>query len=269
METIKSIEPPPGMLVRFISDLHYGHERCEAPAPAQLAEMLLSDNVGMLVVVGDLAETRQCAWQEQGKKLREELRRECRNRGVELIEISGNHDPDVPPLLINFWGGKVVAMHGHALYREVAPWSWEYLRNKQKCKTLIASYRDREHNLKDRLELSREMCQLTTPILRREGIRNKYLRGFMHCFWPPQRPFNIVWTWLTCSRRAELFARRYFPQAEVLILGHFHRFGNWKSKHRHILNTGAWFRHATPYRVDMQDARVLSYEKISIDRDNH
>lgn len=264
MPTIESIDPAPGTLVRFISDLHYGHERCEAPPPAELAELLLRDGVGMLVVVGDLAETRKCLWQESGKKLRNELREECRRRGVQLVEISGNHDPDIEPLLVRFWGGRVVAMHGHALYREVAPWSWEYLRNKEKCRALIASYRERDHELPARLELSREMCQLTTPILRREGIRNKYLRGFMHCFWPPQRPLNIVWSWLSCAHRAENFARRYFPEAEVVVLGHFHRFGNWRMRHRHILNTGAWFRHASPYYLDMKDAQVLAYKRISL-----
>ncbi len=268
MPTIESIDPPAGVLVRFISDLHYGHERCEAPEPSILAEHLLKDGVGMLVVVGDLAETRNCAWQQRGKALREELRTECNRRGVRLIEISGNHDPDVAPLLIRFWQGRVVAMHGHALYREVAPWSWEYLRNKKICRNLIERYREQDHILTARLELSREICQLTAPILRREGIHNKYLRGFLHCFWPPQRPISIVLSWLTCRHRAEQFARTYFPECEVMILGHFHRFGNWKHR-RHILNTGAWFRHATPYCVDMKDGQVLAYRKVRLKSPSH
>lgn len=262
MPTIETINPPAGMLVRFISDLHYGHERCEAPAPAELAARMTQGGVGMLVVVGDVAETRQCAWQAEGMKLREALREACRELGVELVEISGNHDPDTEPLLIRFWNGRVVAMHGHALYKEVAPWSWEYLRNKEKCRDLIRNFPHTE--LPERLELSRHMCRLTAPILRREGIRNKYLRGFLHCFWPPQRPCRIVWSWLTCARRAENFARRYFPEAETVILGHFHRFGNWHFGKRHILNCGAWFKHATPYCVDMQDGRFLSYRKINL-----
>jgi exonuclease SbcD len=232
----------------------------------QLKELL--QGVSILVVVGDMAETRPCCWQEQGVVAREELRALCRENGVELVEISGNHDPDTPILLASFWGGRVVAMHGHALHKEVAPWSWEYLHNKNKCRRLIEQYRERDHNLTARLELSREMCQLTTPILRREGIRNKYLRGFMHCFWPPQRPLNIVLSWLTCRHRAEHFARTYFPDCEVMILGHFHRFGNWKH-HRHILNTGAWFRHATPYCVDMRDGQVLAYRKVQLKSPSH
>ncbi len=262
MPGIVNITPPAGTLVRFISDLHYGHERCEAPPPAQLAAQMQGDGVDMLVVVGDLAETRSCAWQAEGMRLREELRTECRKRGVELVEISGNHDPDTEPLLVRFWGGRVVAMHGHALYKEVAPWSWEYLRNKEKCRELIRSFPHAK--LSERLELSRRMCQLTAPILRREGIRNKYLRGFLHCFWPPQRPCRIVWSWLTCTRRAEKFARRYFPEAETVILGHFHCFGNRIFGKRRILNCGAWFKHATPYCVDMRDGSFLSHRKIHL-----
>lgn len=261
MSCITDIEPAPGTLVRFISDLHLGHERSEAPAVKDLAPLL--QGVGILVVAGDLAETRSCAWQERGMAAREELRALCRHHGVQLVEIAGNHDPDVPTLLVRFWGGRVIAMHGHALHKEAAPWSWEYLLNKEACQALIASHPAADTDLDCRLELSRAMCQLTPPIMRREGIRNPLLRGFMHCFWPPQRPLGIVWGWLTCARRCENFTRRFFPQAEVVIFGHMHRFGNWRFGKRRILNTGAWFRHATPYVVDMRDAQILSYKKVS------
>lgn len=261
MPTIETIEPPAGCIVRFVSDLHLGHERCEAPDITELANTL-THGCNMLVLVGDTAETRVCDWQQRGMHLRDELRRACRAKGVETVEIAGNHDPDTEPLLIRFWGGKVVAMHGHALYKEVAPWSWEYLNFKKECHSLIRSYQHCDTHLESRLELSRAMCQLTPPILRRNGIRNKYLRGLLHCFWPPQRPFNIIRCWLTCGKRANRFARRFFPDAHTLVLGHFHRSGHWKFGHRHIFNTGAWFRHASPYLLDMQDARVLQYKKL-------
>lgn len=262
MEIIRNIDPPPGMRVRFISDLHYGHERCQAPEPQDLAPLL--EGVGMLVVAGDLAETRPCVWQERGCALRQQLRSLCAEKGVELAEIAGNHDPGDAPLLIRFWGGRVVAMHGHALYKEVAPWSWEYLNFRKKAKELIAQYPDSDTLLDSRLRLSSAMCQLTPPLMRRNGIRNPLLRGLLHCFWPPQRPALIVWGWLTCGRRAERFARKFFPEAETLIMGHFHRSGSWQFGKRRIFNTGAWFKHASPYYVDMQDARVLAYKKVSL-----
>lgn len=259
MSCIIDIEPPPGCTVRFISDLHLGHERCEAPPVAQLAPLL--QGVGMLVIVGDLAETRECAWQQAGMEQREALRSLCREQGVQLVEISGNHDPDIPALMARFWNGRVVAMHGHALHKTGAPWSWEYLRNKKACHKLIAAYPGADDNLETRLELSRAMCQLTPPIMRREGIRNPLLRGFMHCFWPPQRPAGIVWSWLTCGLRCENFIRRFQPQAKVVIFGHLHRSGCWKYGSRCHLNTGAWFKHATPYVIDMVDSRVIHYQK--------
>ena len=223
----------------------------------------LLQGADMLVIAGDLAETRRCTWQEAGMEAREKLRELCRSRGVILIEISGNHDPDTPALLARFWGGRVVAMHGHALYKEVAPWSWEYLRHKKECRQLIQDYPDSDSNLESRLELSRSMCQLTAPIMRREGIRNPLLRSFMHCFWPPQRPASIVWSWLTCGLRAELFARKFFPEAEILIFGHMHRSGCWRFGKRKIFNTGAWFRHASPYVIDICDSRIIAYQKAA------
>lgn len=260
MADVIHIEPQPGTLVRFISDLHYGHERCQAPAPEQL--MADMDGVGMLVVAGDLAETRPCRWQQRGTELREQLRACCRSRNIELVELAGNHDPDTPALAASFWQGRVVAMHGHALYKEVAPWSWEYLRNREKCRALIASYPDCDTDLGQRLALSRAMSTYTPPILRREGIRNRHLRGFLHCFWPPQRPWGIVCSWLTCARRAARFMHSFFPKAQFLIFGHFHRSCNRTFGTLRILNTGAWFRHATPYAVDMQDGKFIAYRRL-------
>lgn len=263
MPTIRNINPPPGKTVRFISDLHYGHERCEAPAPAELARTLLT-GIDILVVAGDLAETRPGPWRHSGEQFREQLRTECHNRKIELVELAGNHDPDTECLMVRFWEGRVVAMHGHALYKEVAPWGWEFLHHKDTCRKLI---RETPHDtLEGRLELSRKMSLLLKPMMRRENIRNKYIRGFLHCFWPPQRPWNIIFCWLNCAGKAERFARRFFPEAEVVILGHFHRSGEWKFGRRRIFSCGAWFKHATPYCVDMKDARILGYTKLQTSR---
>lgn len=261
MPIIEDIDPPPGMKVRFISDLHYGHERSQAPLPQDLGDLL--QGIGMLVIVGDLAETRPCPWQQKGLSLRQELREACQQAGVRLIEISGNHDPDIEPLLIRFWGGKVIAMHGHALYKEGAPWSWEYLHFKKKCQELMQRHPLSDTCLNDRLELSRAMCQLTPPIMKRRPCRIACLNSLLHCFWPPKRPLMILWGWLSCGRKAEAFARQFFPQAETVVMGHFHRSGHWRYGKRHIYNTGAWFTHATPYVLDMQDAHLLSYKKFS------
>lgn len=260
MPLILDIEPPPGALVRVISDLHLGHERCELRDWSRLEALLAG--VHTLVVAGDLAEGRVCAWRERGQALRDELRERCRSRGVQLVELAGNHDPETEPMLARLWGGRVTIMHGHCLFKVVAPWSWEYLHHKAACRALIARFPDCEHDLRSRLKLARAMSRLTPPVMRREGIRNPLLRGLLHCFWPPQRPLSIILCWLLCGRLAERFARRFFPQTQVLIFGHFHRGLCRRYGQRLICNTGAWFRHASPYYVDLRDGAFVRYRRV-------
>ncbi len=256
---ILRLAPSPGTRVRVLSDLHLGHERCEVPSVQALAPLL--EGVDMLVIAGDLAECREGEWQSIGYTRRQEVIELCRQHGVELITLAGNHDPDAGSLQLELWGGKVVIMHGHALYKTSSPWGWEYLRNKERFHECIARFPNCDRSLEERLELSSRLSRLTTPVMRRKGIRNRHLRGLLHCFFPPRRPLAIVWCWLTCGWRTERFARRFFPQAEVVVLGHFHRSGRWSYGKRTIVNTGAWFRHATPWLADLKDGKLVDYRK--------
>lgn len=260
MALILDIEPPPGCQVRFISDLHLAHKRSLAPTPRELLSHM--EGVGMLVLCGDTGETREtCVERDRSIALRAELRRLCIERGIQLVELAGNHDPDTEPMLARLWGGKVVAMHGHQLMPAVSPWSREYLRCKQQVQSILHAYPHAEHDLTANLEraaaVARELSR-RVPGPTQRGGRNPF-REFYHCFWPPQRPLRIVSAWLTCGRRAESWARRFTPEAELLIIGHYHRSGRWQFGSRTILNTGAWFEHARPYAVDVCDARLLRH----------
>ncbi len=257
---ILELDPPPGTRVRVLSDLHLAHERSEAPTPEQLLRLM--QGVDILVIAGDLAESRESQWQESGLSMREGLQALCRQNGVTLIPLAGNHDPDAGPLLLKLWGGKVAIMHGHALYKQGSPWGWEYLMHKDIFHACVARYPNCNSSLTERLELSAEICQLTVPIMQRhDKVSNRHLRSLLHCFYPPQRPLAIVWSWLTCGWRSNAFAERFFPEAEVVILGHFHRSGRWQYGKRTIVNTGAWYKHATPYVADLQDGRLVSYRR--------
>ena len=260
MPTVICHEPEPGERVRFVSDLHLGHERCCLPA-AELLPGLVS-GCDTLVLNGDMAETRPCEWRERALALRARLLEQCERAGVRTILLAGNHDPDVPPMLLKLWGGSVAAMHGHALYREVAPWSWEYLRHKQECRALIAAHPEADDDLAARLELSRAMSMLHRPIMRRSSALPGPLRSLMHCFWPPERPWAIVRCWLRSAALANAFAEHYLPGVRTLVLGHFHRSGQWQFPRCRVYNTGAFFKHATPFFLDLQDGRVLHYAPV-------
>ena len=267
MPRILDIDPTAGCLVRFLSDLHLAHKRSLAPTPQELLAHM--DGVGMLVLCGDTAETREtCVERDRSIAMRDELRRLCSQRGIELIELAGNHDPDLEPMLARFWGGRVIAMHGHALLKVVSPWSREYMRCKPRVQAILEEHPRAEEDLEANLErtacVARELSH-RVPGPTRRGGRNPF-HEFYHCFWPPQRPLSIVTSWLTCGRKAEQWARRFVPEAELLIIGHFHRSGRWQYGRRTILNVGAWFEHATPYVVDVKDAQLLRYEPLPVVR---
>lgn len=258
MPYIIDIEPPPGCLVRFISDLHLAHKRSTAPTPAQLLEHM--EGVGMLVLCGDTVELREHGpIEEKSLACREELRQLCEQKGIRLIEIAGNHDPYVEPMLVRFWGGKVAATHGHAVLDVVSPWSREYLEHKEAVHAILAA-QPNPPSLEARLERTRLVAlELARQIPERHKKRRGILQELRHCFWPPGRPLRIVWNWLTCCARTERWMHRYMPDTELLVFGHFHRSGRWHRGKLTLLNTGAWFEHATPYAVDMKDGQLLRY----------
>ncbi len=258
---VLSLSPEAGALVRIISDLHYGHPRCEAPPPEQLVEQMRVDSVDILVVAGDLAETRplhHCY--EQGCAMRDDLRTACARAGIQLIELAGNHDPDAPHMLLRLWQGHTIVLHGHMLFDEVAPWGWEYLGNRASSDAIIASYPERHCDLASKMELAQRLSLAHAPIHRaRVQTPLRALNKLLHCFWPPARPYQIVRAWMTAAGRAERFARVFAPDCEQLVFGHFHRCGSWQRGGRHIYCMGAWFHHARPAYLDIKDKKVIRY----------
>ncbi len=255
---IRHYTPAAGARVRIISDLHYGHEKCQAPPPSELVAMM--QGVDVLIVAGDLAETRISAWQARGIALREEMRQCCQSAGIELIEIAGNHDPDIPDQMLSLWDGQIIVIHGHQLFDEIAPWGWEYLDDKKGCHEFIAQFPQRASVLSQRLQLAQELSVRVQPKLhRKKKLGIKLIDHALHCFWPPQRPFNILMAWATASRRAEQFAQAFVPDCKAIVFGHCHRLGQWKKGNRHLYTTGAWFKHAHPAFLDLQDGKIIRY----------
>lgn len=260
MPAVLHLNPPRGCVVRVLSDLHLAHKRGRAPDVPALAESMRG--VDMLILAGDTAETREaCAERELSMQRREQLRRECRQRGIQLVELAGNHDPDIEAQLALLWNGSVAVMHGHSLIPCVSPWSREYLACADEVKRMIAASPAAERDLAARLALTRDISLLLgrhVPPPQRERRRG-LLREAHHCFWPPQRPLSIVTAWLTCGRRAHAFCDRFLPGVQLLVIGHFHRSGQWSNGTRRVLNTGAWFEHATPFAADLCDGRLIRY----------
>lgn len=248
---IKELFLSPGDRARFISDIHFGHAKALVKEPEELAFLL--DGCSHLVVCGDLSETRECSCRTEGLEKRARFLQMCREAGVQTILLAGNHDPDEEVGLLKVQGGRICALHGHALFKVAAPWGWEYLKNKQACRDLISAFPEADTDLESRLELARAMSVVVPPIdtqSRKSG--NKLVRFLTHSAWPPERPVQIILAWLTMMMRMRKFADRFFPEAETVIFGHLHRrLVREKRGGRLYVNLGACFRHARCYAADV------------------
>ncbi len=252
---VRELNPAPGERVRVISDLHLGHERTSVGDLDALRPLMRGCRY--LVVAGDLAETRACEFQAEGLRLKARFEAMCREEGAEVFATAGNHDPNESIHLLRLWNGRAAVFHGHALFKVGAPWGWEYLNHKEACRQLIAAHPRCDADLEDRLLLARDMALLAPPVLRRaHPSRFAPIRFLQHCAWPPSRPLTILAAWATMGRRVHAFAERFFPEARIVCFGHFHRRAVWNKRGRLYVNTGAFFRHARPWAVDLVDGNV-------------
>lgn len=260
---IRHLEPEPDERIRLISDVHLGHVRSTVENVETLRPLL--HGCDRLIVCGDLAETRACAFQAKGMAMKRDFASMCREEGVILHTLAGNHDPLEETSVLKLYGGSVVALHGHALYKVGAPWGWEYLNHKQACRDLIARHPMSDTDLEDRMALAREMALLSPPVLQRPRVsKNRVLRFLAHCGWPPSRPIAILRAWMTMSSLMHRFTEQFFPEARIVCFGHFHRPGQWKRAGRLYVNTGAFFKNARPSIVDLSDGRVTGIHTGSL-----
>lgn len=262
---IQELALAPGERARFISDIHFGHAKALVREPEELAFLL--EGCTHLVVCGDLSETRESPYQSEGLEKRGRFLQMCRDAGVQPVLLAGNHDPDEKAALLKLQGGRICALHGHALFREVAPWGWEYLKNKQASRELIAAFPEADTDLLRRLELARAMSLLVPPIYTRSRVyRNKLVRFLTHSAWPPERPAQILLAWLTMMRRMRKFADCFFPESEVVIFGHLHRRAvTGRGKGRLYVNLGACFHHAKCYVADVMAEGGVSIRSYTPD----
>lgn len=245
-----------GGRIRFISDLHLGHPGSLLKSPEDFAFLL--EGCDTLVVCGDFSEARPCAYQEEGARLRAVFEGMCVERNVRLATLCGNHDPSEPEAFATARKGKILALHGHQLYKKVAPWGREYLLHKKEAKKIMAQFPNAEGNLDSLLERTRAMSLFTPPVLRKKETAGSGLYDlFKNACWPPARPFNILFSWLTMRGKIDRFTKQFFPNAEIVCFGHLHRRDIFTRGGKVYINTGALFKHARAFSVDVTDGEII------------
>ena len=223
--------------VRILSDLHLGHKISRIDKISALRPLIAG--AGTVVFNGD-------TWQELAKPyltrssaLLDELKTLCAEENVETVFLSGNHDPGWPGRgWVELAGGKLIVMHGDALLFDGSPWKREILVHGERVLELWRQNPLADHDAEARLrvarEIARELCSVEYPSGRR------FIERAWDALLPPKRAVKMVEAWLTQGAAGAKFCESYFPHAEVLVIGHFHRAGCWGNTGRRVINTGSF-----------------------------
>ena len=244
--------------VRILSDLHFGH-RVSRIAEVECLRPLIQ-GAGTVIFNGDTWQELARPYRETSQRMLDELKRLCADEGVEAVFLSGNHDPGWPgPGWIELAGGRIVVTHGDALLFASSPWKREILRCGDKVGELWQAHPqawvDAEERLRVAREIAREMSSVEFP--RGRGLLHRVVDAAI----PPQRALYMMDAWLRQGEAGMDFCRRYFPKAEVLVMGHFHWPGSWRKDGILTLNTGAFMNPSRARWVEWREG-WLEYGKV-------
>lgn len=223
--------------VRVLSDLHLGHKVSRIRDISALRPLIAG--AGTVIFNGDTWQELARQFHGRSSEMLEELRLLCLEEGAEAIFLSGNHDPGWPgPGYIELADGKIVITHGDALLFDGSPWKREILVNGSRVLELWEEYPDADRNVEDRLRVARKIARELRTVEYATG--RSLLRRIWDAITPPKRALKMMAAWFVQGAEGARFCERYFPEAEMLVIGHFHRGGHWKRNGRQVINTGSF-----------------------------
>lgn len=235
--------------VRVLSDLHLGHKVSRIDDVAVLRPLIAG--AGTVIFNGD-------TWQELAKSfftrasaMLEELRVLCREEGADVIFLSGNHDPGWEgPGAVELAEGRILISHGDAILFDSSPWKREILLNGERVMAMWDENPRAHRDVEERLRLARKIARELGSSEHSTG------RKFMQRFWdaviPPQRAYKMIESWAVQGSAGARFCEDYFPKAEVMVIGHFHRHGSWLRGGRRVINTGSFMSPGRAHWVEWE-----------------
>ncbi len=235
--------------MRVLSDLHLGHKVSRIEKVSALRPLL--EGVGTVIFNGD-------TWQELAREFRDRsgemlaaLKDLCVQTGCDPVFLPGNHDPGWDgPGYVELAGGKVIVTHGDAIYRDGSPWKREILAGQERVNDIWERHPGADSQIDARLLVAREIAR-ELPSVNHPGGRKFFQRAVDAAF-PPSRAIQMLVSWKNQGRAAAAFGERYFPQAEVILIGHFHRHGSWNRGGRRVINTGSFLNPGRAHFVDFE-----------------
>jgi predicted phosphodiesterase len=236
--------------VRVLSDLHLGHKVSRIEDVSALRPLI--SGAGTVIFNGDTWQELARSFLERSSEMLAELRVICREEGADTIFLSGNHDPGWPgPGWAELAEGRIIITHGDALLFDGSPWKREILGNEAQILKMWAEHPAASRNVEDRLRLARKIARELRST--EHSVGRHFLQRAWDAAVPPQRAMKMIDSWLAQATAGGEFCERYFPQAEILIIGHFHREGSWLRAGRRIINTGSFMAPGRANWVEWND----------------
>lgn len=236
--------------VRVLSDLHLGHKICRIEQVEALRPLI--SGAGTVIFNGDTWQELAAPFFDHSTAMLSELKALCREEGAEAVFLSGNHDPGWPgPGWVELAGGRIVVTHGDALLEAGSPWKREILVNRARVTAIwdrhLLARSDVEERLAVAREIARELCSVEYPSGR------SFLRRAWDAMLPPRRALMMIEAWAVQATAGGKFCDDYFPRAEVLVIGHFHRVGSWLRNGRRVINLGSFTPPGPAHWVEWHD----------------
>jgi len=223
--------------LRIFSDLHLGHKASRIGMVESLRPLF--NGAGTVIFNGDTWEELSTHWRARSEEMLGQLRALLAEEGCDVVFLPGNHDPGWEGAgFIELAGGRIVVTHGDALLRDGAPWKREMLAGRDVVDALWKDHPAAETDPIARHELAR-MIAKRLPNLSHPGGRSIFARAFDAAF-PPRRAIAMLHAWMSEGKLGAAFCERYFPAAELLVVGHFHCHGVRESHGRTVINTGSF-----------------------------
>lgn len=223
--------------VRVISDLHLGHRVSRIEEVSALRPLIAG--AGTIIFNGDTWQELAREFLPRATEMLEELKLLCRSEGAEAIFLSGNHDPGWPgPGWVALAEGRIIVTHGDALLFDGSPWKREILENAERVQQMWREHPAAAVDVEERLRVAREIARELRSV--EHPVGRSFLKRAWDAAVPPRRAARMIESWLTQASTGARFCETYFPQAEVLVIGHFHRQGSWLRNGRRIVNTGSF-----------------------------
>jgi predicted phosphodiesterase len=199
---------------------------------------------------------------EQTAEIVEYIKHICAEDGVEPLILAGNADYLISDNHFFFHEpSKTLVFHGEVVYPEFSPWRIEHKLLEKRYNCFMENAVNGDVDINVRFDAAKHVINIYE-------FDQKYMNNYYYRLpWVinPLSWLTLVHVWNNFPNRVAKFARQYYPEAQRVVVGHFHRAGAWNIDGLEIICTGAFRRFATPLIVSLEGNKV-SYAKAKKNR---